>query len=90
MKLTAKLLKTLSVIFLGLALFGIGYTVAYEWRSDNKPLYSGLSLTLALISSFLGIAAKRKTKSQRVFECYQLTAGNFDKSIPFLHAIWGN
>lgn len=64
MKLTAKSLKTLSVIFLGLALFGIGYTVVYEWRSDNTHFYSGLSITLALVSSalgsFFGIAAKRK------------------------------
>ena len=60
MKLTAKSLKTLSLIFLALALFGIGYTVVYEWRSDNKSLYSGLSFTLTLFSMFFGIAAKRK------------------------------
>ena len=62
MKLTAKTLTILSVIFLGLAIFGFGYTVAYEWRSDNKLPYSGLPITLplALISVFLGIASKKK------------------------------
>jgi hypothetical protein len=64
MKFTAKSLKTLSVIFLGLSLFGIGYTVVYEWGSDNKTLYSGLTITLALISVFLGIAAKRKKSEE--------------------------
>ena len=62
MKLTPKSLKTLSMIFLGLAIFSLGFTIAYEWRSENKLFYLGLPITLplALISVFLGIASKKK------------------------------
>ena len=62
MKLSSKTLLILSLVFLGLAFFSIGFGIAYTWGND-KPfgLFSVLTfLCVALVFVFLLPFMKKK------------------------------
>lgn len=65
MKLSAKTLLIISLVFLGFAAFTIGFGIAYTWGND-KPfgIYSALTIVFGLITIVFSILFMKKKKDE--------------------------